>query len=482
MKNLLLVFCLFISFNAFSQVEQATLLGQWSDDSLVGSAAFDNAYNEIWGLALDGREYAVIGTTLGTHIIDVTDPRNPVEIHVVEGAVTGPAIIHRDYHDDGCLLYVVADEPISANASVRSTLQIIDISGLPEEVDVVYDSDELIFRAHNIFLDEPNDRLYAFIANGGNIGFSAMRIYDISNPIDPQFVAAYNDLQGLSISQVHDGYVLDNMAYLNLGPNGFAIVDFTDPLTPVLMGTLDNYPEQGYNHSGWLSQDGQYYYMADETHGLRMKVLDVSDPTDIDLVDFFDAGSPAETSIPHNLLVACDYLYVSHYYDGLQVYDISDPSTPVRIAEFDTSLLPDDDGFVGAWGVYPFLPSGNILVSDMQEGLFVFEAIDETNCSQRRQMCSSDVVSTSTIELRNDMFTLQPNPARDYIELNARENMDVSLEIALTDITGRQITSSVGDFSGGKHTIDLPRNLAPGMYLLSVKGEDFIFTEKIIIE
>ena len=94
MKNLLLVFCLFISFNAFSQVEQATLLGQWSDDSLVGSATFDNAYNEIWGLALDGREYAVIGTTLGTHIIDVTDPRNPVEIHVVEGAVTGPAIIH----------------------------------------------------------------------------------------------------------------------------------------------------------------------------------------------------------------------------------------------------------------------------------------------------------------------------------------------------------------------------------------------------
>ena len=180
MKNVLLVFITCLSFQVFGQVEQANLLGQWSDDSLVGSAIFDNTYNEIWGLAVDGREYAVIGSTLGTHFIDVTDPSNPVEIHIVEGAVTGPSIIHRDYHDDGCFLYVVADEPTNPNVPELSTLQIIDVSGLPESVEVVYDSDELFFRAHNIFIDEPNDRLYAFIANGGGVSFSAMRVYDIS--------------------------------------------------------------------------------------------------------------------------------------------------------------------------------------------------------------------------------------------------------------------------------------------------------------
>lgn len=481
MKNLLLVFSLFFSLGVVAQVEQATLLGQWNDDTLVGSAAFDNTYNEIWGLAVDGREYAIIGTTQGTHFIDVTDPSNPEEIHLIEGAVTGPSIIHRDYHDDGCFLYVVADEPASPNASVRSTLQIIDVSGLPEEVNVVYDSDELIFRAHNIFIDEPNERLYAFIANGMGIGFSAMRIYDISNPVDPQFIAAYNNLSGLSISQVHDGYVLDNMAYLNLGPNGFAIVDFEDPLSPVLMGTLDNYPEQGYNHSGWLSQDGQYYYMSDETHGMRMKVVDVSDPTDIEIVDFFNAGNPSPNSIPHNQIVACDYLYVSYYYDGLQVYDISDPSSPVRVAEFDTSLLPDNNSFKGAWGVYPFLPSGNILVADMQEGLFVFEAIDGGNCSQRREMCRAPV-STSSVAVRNDKFTLHPNPAQDYIELTTQDNIDEVLEVSLLDITGRTITNRQADFLGGKHTFDFPQHAAPGLYLISVKGEDFIFTEKVIIE
>ncbi len=481
MKNILLGLFILFSISISAQVEQANLLGQWSDDTLVGSAAFDNTYNEIWGLAVDGREYAVIGTTLGTHFIDVTDPNNPIHLQVVEGAVTGPSIIHRDYHDDGCFLYVVADEPTSPNASVQSTLQIIDISTLPGDVKVVYDSNELFFRSHNIFIDEANDIMYAFIANGGGISFSAMRLYDISNPVDPQFIAAYNDLDGLNISQVHDGYILDNMAYLNLGPNGFAIADFSNPMDPVLLGTLDNYPEQGYNHSGWLSQDGQYYYMADETHGMRMKVVDVSDPTDLDIVEFFDAGNPSNTSIPHNQIVACDYLYVSYYYDGLQVYDISNPASPVRVAEFDTSQLPDDDSFMGAWGVYPFLPSGNILVSDMQEGLFVFEAIDGGACDQRRQMCRTPV-STSSIEVRNDIFTVQPNPAHDFITLTTQDIIDETVEVSLLDITGRQIANREVDFTSDTHTFELPQNMAPGLYLISVNGEDFLFTEKIIIE
>jgi len=483
MKNILPCLFLFFTLALNAQVEQATLLGQWSDNTLVGSAVFDNTYNEIWGLAVDGREYAVIGTTLGTHFIDVTDPSNPEEIHIVEGAVTGPQIIHRDYHDSGCFLYVVADEPTNSNAADLSTLQIIDISTLPGEVKVVFDSNELFFRAHNIFIDEANDRLYALIANGGGIPFSAIRVYDITNPVNPQFLAAYNGTQlpGLDISQVHDTYVLDNIAYLNLGPDGFAIVDFTDAMEPILLGTLDNYPQQGYNHSGWLSQDGQYYYLGDEEHGLDMKVLDVSDPTDIRLAAFIDAGNPSPTSIPHNQIVACDYLYVSYYYDGLQVYDISDPANPVRIAEFDTSNEPDAESFKGAWGVYPFLPSGNILVSDMQEGLFVFEAIDESDCDQRRAMCRTPV-SASSLEVRNDAFTVQPNPANDFIEISSLESFDQELHVTLMDITGKIISDRQVNFVGGKHTFDLPQNVASGLYLIQVSGEDFMFTEKIVIE
>ena len=46
----------------------------WNEDTLVGSSAYDNVYNEIWGVAINDREYAIIGSTYGTHFFDVTNP------------------------------------------------------------------------------------------------------------------------------------------------------------------------------------------------------------------------------------------------------------------------------------------------------------------------------------------------------------------------------------------------------------------------
>ncbi len=486
MKSLFLntVFFFCIS-SLFAQVEQATLLGTWQGDNLVGSTTFDNTYNEIWGIAVNDREFAVIGTTAGTHFIDVTDPSNPEEVQFVEGAVNGPVIIHRDYHDDGCFLYAVADEPTSVNTPNKSTLQIIDIRNLPNSIEVVYDSDELIFRAHNIFIDEPNKLLYACIANGTadpTPGFDAMRIIDISDPLNPELLVMHNNIEGLSIQQVHDGYFIDNIGYLNLGPGGFAIADFTDPINPTLMGTLDNYIDQGYNHSGWLDRSGTYYYMADENHGLRMKVVKVDDPTDIEVVGFLDADSPAATSIPHNQVVACDYLYVSYYYDGLQVYDISDPANPVRIAEFDTSNEPDNNNFKGAWGVYPFLPSGNILVADMQEGLFVFEAIDQSECSDRRQICEGNLSSTSDLSEESG-FTISPNPAEDFVTLSLNKDIGNNrLDIYMQDITGKQIISLSNQVIQDDYILHLPNDVAKGLYILTIQGENQRFSERIIIQ
>ena len=59
----------------------------------------DNAYNEVWGYARDGKEYAIIGSTMGTHIFDVTDAVNSHEVVFIPGRVQGPSLIHRDFHD-----------------------------------------------------------------------------------------------------------------------------------------------------------------------------------------------------------------------------------------------------------------------------------------------------------------------------------------------------------------------------------------------
>ncbi len=439
---------------------EATLLGQWSDNSIVGSSLYDNAYNEIWGYAAGGKEYAILGSTDGTHIIDVTDPRNPEELFLVEGADTGSNIIHRDYHDMGCYLYIVCDEG-------ASTLQIVDLSGLPNSIDVVYDSNNLLRRSHNIFIDEANKRLYTLIAGGGPASYDAMRIYDLSDPTNPTLMGRYNEIGSVDFQQVHDAYIRDNIAYMNLGPGGFMIADFSDTNNPKVLGTLTSYPQQGYNHSGWLNNAGTHYYMADETWGTDMKTLNVEDPSDIKIEGFFDAGNNANTSIAHNQVVACDMLYVSYYYDGLQIYDISDPSNPVRTHWYDTSNEPDNNNYKGAWGVYPFLPSGNILVADMQEGLFVFEAVDAACSEERVNMCTT--VGTDDLAESNS-FKLSPNPVHDLIQIEIANPAKDPLEINVLNLNGSIVFSKIVSSQGSTINISLPQSIVAGMYILNLEG------------
>jgi hypothetical protein len=154
------------------------------------------------------------------------------------------------------------------------------------------------------------------------------------------------------------------------------VVDFTNANSPTLLGTMTNYPGAGYNHSGWRSSDGEHYILCDETHGSPVKVVDIQDLSDMSVVATMDAGTAVPTQIPHNALVRGDLLFVSYYYDGLQVYDIANPLSPQHIAYHDTYDGPDANFYAGAWGVYPYLPSGNILLSDIQTGLWVFAPVN----------------------------------------------------------------------------------------------------------
>lgn len=408
-----LSFIIVSSFNmAFAQVMEGQLLAQWSDSTLVGSSAYNNTYNEVWGLAVNGHEYAIIGSTDGTHFIDVTDTDAIFEAYRVVGGTRGSQIIHRDYHDNDGFLYAVADE------GSNSTLQIIDIRSLPDSITVVYDSKEYIRRSHNIFIDDDQDIMYACISSGDNTPFAALRLFDITDPAAPVIIATYNSLEGVFISQVHDAYVKDNLAYLNNGPGGMMIVDFTDPLAPILLSHLtpSEYPDAGYNHSGYATEDGSHYYMADENHAADMKVIDVTNPMSPQVVGTFNADNSSAFSIPHNQLVHGHYLYVSYYYDGLQVYDISDPATPIRVMEYKTSNIANRNSYEGAWGVYPFLPSGNLLVSDMQEGLFVIKGMDE-------------VLNAEDLKFYNS-FTLYPNPASDVIQVKLEDPVDAEIQVS----------------------------------------------------
>ncbi|MCB0594547.1 MAG: choice-of-anchor B family protein [Lewinellaceae bacterium] len=480
MKRLVLQLLFGLPFFLNAQ-QQANLLGNWDDPELVGSNFYDNTYNEVWGLAVNGHEYAIVGSTAGTHFIDVTDPAQPFEAHFVAGNFQGGGVIHRDYHDYNGYLYAVCDEG-------QSTLQIIDLRGLPDAVEVVYNSAQIIRRSHNIFIDTATAKLYALAMDGNQSGSAAMRIFDISSPLNPVPLGSHNNFGGLSVGHVHDAYVRDGIAFLNCGGSGFALVDFSDPLHPQTLSTLTDYPFRGYNHSGWLSDDGRYYYMADETHGADIKVIDVSDPCEIEVIGTFNAGVPNPSSIPHNQIVACNYLYVSYYYDGLVVFDISDPANPEKVLYYDTYSEPDGNSYKGAWGVYPFLPSGNILVLDMQSGLFVFEGMGD-NCAATQELAPVDLsclgVSATAEPEGVESLEVFPQPASGVlnVKLELAEGQK-KVNARLLDINGR-LAQRLGyeQLQPGANLLryELDAALPTGVYLLRLQGEGVNVVRRVVV-
>lgn len=449
----ILILCI-LSTSVFAQSgENLELLFNWNDTTIVGTSAYDNAYNEIWGLVVNEREFAVIGSTSGTHIFDVTDPVNSEQVQFIPGAAAGTQIIHRDYHDRNGFLYAVSDEG-------NSTLQIIDIKQLPDAAPVIYDSNELIKTAHNIFIDENLNKLYACNVRSASSGWNAssLIIFDIEDPINPIQLISY-EVPGTGAG-VHDMWVKNDTAFLNNGGDGLFVVDFTDLTSPQIIGSLTDYTDKGYNHSGWPTADMKTYIMADEDWGYNMKVLDISDLSEITEKTTF-SSEIHPNSIAHNQLIKDNFVYVSSYHDGLQVYDISDQENPTKVASFSTYLMDDHDSYRGAWGVYPFLPSGNILVSDMQYGLYVLAP------SQDLSLQSSSI----------EKITVYPNPAKTSIKLKVH-GQENALDVKIFDLKSQIVMKK--KISHENNLINIT-SLKQGVYLIKAEGNNSLYQQKLIV-
>ncbi|HIG32394.1 MAG TPA: choice-of-anchor B family protein [Flavobacteriales bacterium] len=358
--------------------DNVNLLYHWSDSTLPING-LGGSYTDVYGVAINGGEYAVIGSTMGTHIIDVTNPTQCYEAAFVPGAQQF-SVTHRDYFSMDNYLYGVCDQG-------TSTLQIIDLTNLPNSVSLVYNSNSLISTSHNMFIDIINKKLYS--TNGD--------VLDISNPTQPTFL--FN--MGFSC---HDLYVENDTGYFNCTSNGLQIYEMSTN-NPVYIGSLTSYPQQGTNHSGWKKDNT--YVLADENHGLSLKVIDVSDLSNMSVIALFNSGVDAN-SIAHNLIIRDNFVYVSYYHDGLQIFDISDPNNPIKAGYYDTYLPDNHNGFAGNWGVDPLLPSGIILASDVQSGLFVleFDYNPQSICEGDSLLFDTSYLNTDGFYISNTLDTL----------------------------------------------------------------------------
>ncbi len=333
--------------------------------------------NDIWGWTdpLTGNEYALMGRTSGTAFVDITDPVNPVYLGNLPTHTSNSS--WRD-------LKVFADHVFVVSEAGSHGMQVFDLTQLRNVPNppatfsntAHYDG---FGSAHNIVINEETGYAYGV---GTSSCSGGLHMVDISNPTSPVSAGCYSadgythDAQCVvfraeSAHRFHHGSEL----CFNANEDTLTIVDVSDKSAPVQLARLP-YSGSGYTHQGWLTEDHQYFLLDDELdetsngHNTKTRVFDVSNPQAPALIgEYLSSGA----AIDHNLYVKGSYAYLANYRAGLRILNTRNAASGQLTEEAYFDIYPSSDSasFNGAWSNYPYFESGNVIISGIEQGLFV---------------------------------------------------------------------------------------------------------------
>ena len=347
--------------------------------------------SDVWGWtdAETGKEYALVGHLEATAFVDVSDPFNPAYLGELPRTDGSPGSTWRDikvYKDHA---FIVADGADAHGIQIFDLRQLRSVANPPATFKETAHYDG-IHSAHNIVINEETGFAYSVgSSSGGETCGGGLHMIDIREPANPAFAGCFADP---ATGRASTGYSHDAQCVIYHGPDAehqgkeicfganetaISIADVTDKDNPVPIST-GAYPNFGYVHQGWLSEDQRYFFQNDELDELSAKVertrtlvWDVSDLDDPVLAkEYFGEAS----STDHNLYIKGNLMYQTNNASGLRVIDVSDPENPVEVGFFDTTPYGFDvAGFNGTWSSYPYFESGLIVVTSRREGLFVLK-------------------------------------------------------------------------------------------------------------
>jgi choice-of-anchor B domain-containing protein len=341
-------FLALLVFLGFSSLSEAQInLNQ------IGRLTYSRDLSDVWGYTdSSGHEYALVGVYNGFSIVDIDTPSNPQQIHFVGGSNTS----WRDVKVWGHYAYVVSEG--------NDQLLIVDLSQLPNSITTYTRSPLGMSSCHNIFIDEFGKGYLV----GTDISVGGAIIIDIAaNPTNPPVLGHYNQYY------IHDVFVRGDTMWAAMVNNGFiGVIDvsnLSNVNSPQAILGIQTTPNN-FAHNVWVSDDNNYMFTTDERPGSYITAYNVERMNNIFETDRIQS-SPGQNVIPHNTFFKDGFLITSYYRDGIVIHDAKVPQKLVETGNFDTSPNFSGNGFNGAWGVYPYLPSGLILAADIEEGLFI---------------------------------------------------------------------------------------------------------------
>ncbi len=447
------------------------------------------AANDIWGhIDLNnGDEYAIIGLDNGVSVVNVSDPSNPKEV----GTISGKTDIWRDikvyqYFDDNLNVWrAYAYATIDGSTDY---VTVIDLNHLPNSISLVQ-KNKAVAQAHNVYISNIDYTLNTALPGmtptlqltGANTFSGAFHSYSLANPENITLLSNGSSGSGYT----HDGaslLITDNRkvtdcktteetcsVFIDFNEKEMKLWNISDASNAKLLGSVgynDVNKEFQYVHSGWGSEDKQFIFLHDEFDeykgGLNstVRVFSISDLTQPQQVGQWTGSTKA---IDHNGFVRGNRYYMSNYERGLTVLDITDPTAPTEIGYFDTFTPSNKASFNGAWGTYPFLPSGNILISDINSGLYILK--DNTLLSSQGKLSFSSKYITANqgenVQVMIQRTGVSSNAtdvtvAYEMFPGSAKENEDYTpssgtLSWSANDVSVKQISIPVAaDVSGNE--------------------------------
>jgi choice-of-anchor B domain-containing protein len=270
----------------------------------------------------------------------------------------------------------VADNAGAHGMQVFDLTRLRNVANPPE----IFTADALYSgfgNAHNIVINEDSGFAYAV---GTNTFGGGPHFINIQDPINPIAAGGYSmdgdthDAQAVTYNGPDSNYTGREIF---IGSNGehLIVLDVTDKTNPIHISSII-YNNLGFVHQGWFTKDLAYFMVGDELDELRSGintrtiVIDLSD-LDNPIVHMEYLGP--STAIDHNGYVNGDLFYQASYTAGVQILNLADIGNEniSKVGFFDTYPENNSTSFHGAWNVYPYFESGNIIISDIKRGLFI---------------------------------------------------------------------------------------------------------------
>ena len=336
-----------------------------------------NSGNDSWGWtdASTGKEYALVCSSSGVSFVDISTPESPVLLGTVPTATVSTSWRDVKVYNDHA--FIVADAAGSHGMQVFDLTRLRNVSNPPE----VFTPDARYTgfgSAHNVVINE--DSGYAYIVGTSRSGTYSggplfVNIQDPLNPIDEGGFPGYShDAQAITYNGPDTDYSGKEIL-IGSNENEIVIVDVTDKSNPQQISSI-NYSNIGYTHQGWFTDDMRYFIVGDEldeaNFGMNTRTL-VFDFNDLDNPVYHMSHSGPSNAIDHNGYVKNNLFFQSSYTAGVRIIDIANigSATMSEVGFFDTYPENDNTSFNGAWNVYPYFNSGNIIISDINRGLFI---------------------------------------------------------------------------------------------------------------